>query len=50
MTDDFESPTTSTDETEMRTPKAWSTPQLTVSAVDEAEAGGPGLTDGGVFS
>jgi hypothetical protein len=34
MTDDFESPKTSADETDMRTRKAWSTPQLTVSAAD----------------
>ena len=50
MTDDFESPKTSADETDMRTRKAWSTPQLTVSAADDAEAGGPGTTDGGVLS
>ncbi|MET4698670.1 hypothetical protein ABIE65_001692 [Constrictibacter sp. MBR-5] len=50
MTDDFESPKTSADETDMRTRKAWSTPQLTVSAADDAEAGPGGVTDAGIFS
>ena len=50
MNDVFESPKTSTDETDMRTPKVWSTPRLTTSAVDEAEAGGPGVVDSGILS
>ena len=50
MTDDFESPKTSMDETDMSTLKAWSTPRLTTSAVDDAEAGAPGAIDGGALS
>ena len=50
MTEDFESPKTDADETDLRAPKAWSTPRLTVSAVDDAEAGPAGATDAGILS
>ena len=50
MTDDFESPKTSTDEIDMQTRKVWSTPRLIALKAEEAEAGGPGVVDAGVFS
>lgn len=50
MTDDAEEQKTRADETDLQTRKAWSTPRLTNNLTEEAEAGPPGVVDGGYFS